>query len=501
MQLIKENNKNTGYSYGIVTDCDGIKSKCGISVIISNVSSKCALQYDLTDGKLIAGEDTATEDELNFAGYYVQQYLREWQAKAGLRYLVRFTPESDCYYDFSGEKLYNASGKKNGKAINRKTVKFTRTEQGIFTRLVNMAGYLCDYMDISLALTGDEEALSSKNIHVRINSIRNYDDIAIRPFIAEGNRGYTYIGRKAEWVIDKTEKRREPKRLRFSLKEFGTKFFSAGKIDRIGWTTYNQIFLVQNASEAPFDAIWKFFFPNTSVWGGDDGVSSLKDVDKSALLLYISRVCKAVDVEWQHCRNHLYNQLGATVKLRLYPMIDPSNPTPKTKDDLLRVPIQLDDFIGGILEQTYDYVSSIVNEQEYINKNFFMGKAVILTKENLPDAIIALSWIALYQELVQDFPLLSEELEKYRIALVNAIKSIFFPPVPSEFDPIISVYNAAKEAMSQALLGLDDRAERIAEFEKVFMEQLNLSEILKNSGIRLVGGPNSNENESPIKSR
>lgn len=221
MQLIKENNKSTGYSYDIVADCDGIQSKCGVTVIIANVSSKCSLQYDLTDGKLIAGEDTATEDDLNFAGYYVQMHLREWQAKAGLRYLVRFTPESDCYYDFSGEKLYNANGKKNGKPINRKTVKFTRTEQGIFTRLVNMAGYLCDYVDISLALTGDEEALSPENIHVRINSIRNYDDIAIRPFITEGNRGYTYIGRKAEWVLDKAENGQETKRVGISSIETG----------------------------------------------------------------------------------------------------------------------------------------------------------------------------------------------------------------------------------------------------------------------------------------
>ena len=43
--------------------------------------------------------------------------------------------------------------------------------------------------------------------------------------------------------------------------------------------------------------------------------------------------------------------------------------------------------------------------------------------------------------------------------------------------------------------------ERIAEFEKVFIEQLNLSEILRNSGIRLAGASNSNENESPIKVR
>lgn len=222
MPLIKENNKNTGYSYDIVTDCDDIKSKCGITVMITNISTKATLHYDLTDGKLVAGKDIATEDDRDFADYCTQLYLREWQAKAGLRYLVRFTTESDCYYDFSEEKLYNATGKKRGKPIGGKPVKFTPTEQGIFSRLVNMAGYLCEYQDISLALTGDEEALSSKNIHVRINSIRNYDDIAIRPFIAEGNKGYTYIGRKAEWVLDKADNSQKAKRVGVSLIETGS---------------------------------------------------------------------------------------------------------------------------------------------------------------------------------------------------------------------------------------------------------------------------------------
>lgn len=499
MPLIKENNKNTGYSYDIVTDCDGIKSKCGITVMISNVSSKCVLHYDLADGKLLAGKDTATEEDVDSVNYYVQMYLNDWQAKAGLHYLVRFTTESDCYYDFSEKKLYNANGKKQDKAIDRKPVSFTRREQGIITRLVDMAGFACGYSDISLAVTGSEEGMSPQSIHVHVNHIRDYDDIAIRPLIEYRNDGYTYIGRRAEWRLDKPDKNRESKQPYFSLKEFGTKLFSAGKIDRIPWTTCDQKFLIQNASEAPLDAICKFFFPGTGVWYCEDIGSSFKNIDRSTLLLYISRVSKAADLEWQHCRDHLHNQLGETVKLRLYPMIDPANPIPKTKDDLMRVVIQLDDFIGGTLEQTQDYISSIVNEHPYINRNFFAGKTVELTKENLPDAIIALSWIALYQELVQNFPLLSEKLEKYRKTLVNTIKSIFFPPVPSEFDSIISLYSAVKEAMSQALLGLEDRTERIAEFEKVFIEQLNLSQILRNSGIRLAGVPNSNENESPIK--
>lgn len=501
MPLIKENNKNTGYSYDIVTDCDGIKSKCGITVMISNISTKATLHYDLTDGKLVAGKDTATEDDRDFADYYTQLYLREWQAKAGLRYLVRFTTESDCYYDFSEEKLYNATGKKSGKSIGGKPVKFTPTEQGIFSRLVNMAGYLCDYLDISLAQTGSEKGMSAATIQVHVNHIRDYDDIALRPFIEEGNKGYTYTGKRAEWILDKPEKSREPKRSSFSIKEFGASLFSAGKIDRIPWTTYDQKFLVQNVSESSVDAICRFFFPNVCVWCGEKLLSNFKDLDKASLILYIGRVCRVPDTEWQCCRNHLNTQLGQTVKLRLYPMIDPSNPVPKTQDDLLRVAIQLDDFVGGILEQMQDYISSIINEYPYINEKFFLGKTVTLTKENLPDAIVALSWIAFYQDLILNFPLLSEELEKYRKVLVSTIKSIFFPPSPSELDSIVSLYNAAKEAMSQALLGLDDRTERIAEFEKVFVEQLNLSEILRNSGIRLAGASNSNENESPIKVR
>ena len=46
-----------------------------------------------------------------------------------------------------------------------------------------------------------------------------------------------------------------------------------------------------------------------------------------------------------------------------------------------------------------------------------------------------------------------------------------------------------------------DEDVELTDFDKVFVEKLNLSEILRNSGIRLSDASNTSENQSPIKSR
>lgn len=500
MPLIKENNKNTEYSYDIVTARDDVVTECGKVVLISKIASKCELQYDLADGRLVAGKETATGDELEWANYHVQTHLRDWQAKAGLRYVVRFCAESDCYYDFTGQKLYNASGKKNKKDIDKKPIKFTPMERDIITRLVNMVGYVCEYSDISLAATGSETGIFPKTIHVHISNIRAYDDVAIRPVIEESGNGYTYVGPAAKWIVDAPEKR-ESKKCEFPLLNYGTKLFDKGKIEKIAYLTQNGSVKVYDTPNVTVGAICNFFFPSAITWFENCSISNIENFDKTLLVRYVNSVYNASDMEWSASIQHVREQMGLAVKLRLYPMINPSNPIPQNSDDLSRVTIQIDNFVDGIFDQVLNWVSSLVNDDVYINANFFMGKPVCLTKANLLDAIVALSWISLYQELVCGFPLLSAEWEKYRKALSKNIKRIFFPPSSAELEELMTVCDAAREAFDKAVRELDNRRELKEDFDKFFVELLNLNEILKNPGIRLSEATNSNENEPPIKVR
>ena len=96
------------------------------------------------------------------------------------------------------------------------------------------------------------------------------------------------------------------------------------------------------------------------------------------------------------------------------------------------------------------------------------------------------------------------DADRYRSALQKKIREVFFSetsPDASDLDVFIALCKLAKEAMSEVLSDLDDKRERMKDFDKVFVEKLNLSEILRNSGIRLSDTSNTSENQSPIKSR
>lgn len=212
-----------------------------------------------------------------------------------------------------------------------------------------------------------------------------------------------------------------------------------------------------------------------------------------------------LDRIWDICRENVRDRLIRIQKLKGITAF--SAPLPHRLEDLDAFPLDANKMLDLILNKLVLEIEKMVSEPTVI-QSFFSNTKAVLSTANAIDGIVASSLIAMYflscgcgSKHDESF---SQDADRYKNALQKKIRDVFFSetaPGASDLDVFITLCKLAKEAMSEVLSDLDDKRERMKDFDKVFVEKLNLSEILRNSGIRLSDASNTSENQSPIKSR
>ncbi len=296
-----------------------------------------------------------------------------------------------------------------------------------------------------------------------------------------------------------------------TLETIFKRLVTAGEIKTICVVTSDGNLIIETTSKPSANATCDFLIPDSafstppSTLDKEEFVCGSIHTSKQQLQNFYRQTTILFDRIWSICRDCVRERLIRIQKLKGITAF--SAPMPKKVEELDAFPIDANKMLDLLLNKLVLEVEKMMSEPT-IAQSFFSNTKAILATENALDGVVAISLIAMYflscnYDSQHDEGFL-QDADRYRAALQKKITDVFFSetsPPASDLDVFISLCKAAKEAMSAVLSDLDDRKERMEEFDKFFVEQLNLSEILRNSGIRLNGHSNSSENDSPIKAR
>lgn len=506
-----ETQENTGYFYEIGSNMGKNPSASEFRVNIYKIGSDFELTYSLTSGRILSGKDKATKEEINDVEQWISIYLKAWQEEAGLRYIVQFSDEFECYYDFMNKNLYHAHGKKDNKRIESDCVQFTPKQRAIVEYITEKRNYLCTYGDISQAITGSEDQISAKTLQVHINAIKGYDPQAIKPFIknvpdggqAEG--GYRYSGNAPRFTMEKVSVRSESREESWiSIDEFASLFFHETQLKMVVFCKNEKKLFVMDTEQFPVNMIINFFFPQFLFHDVEENSTVLPD--KKEIFLFCQQIKKSVDQEWECCKEHIYGQIAMVFQLQCYRMINGSSDgVPESQQELEK--IDAAQFVEKRLEMLINCLSEIVNDRRSINSNFFKGTKIHIEKDNVLDAIAAVSWIGFYRQLVLYVRSIDKELEgmarEFRRMLIEKIHAVFFPPVPETEEEVVQ--NNIMQAMQRCMILLKgtEQEQLFQEHLEKFYEDLKKFEFaaVDNQNIALSESDNGRKADTQLKSR
>lgn len=285
----------------------------------------------------------------------------------------------------------------------------------------------------------------------------------------------------------------------------------AGEIRTVCVATSDGSLVFETTSSPSANAVCDFFVPD-AVFSSPLNNSDKEEVvcgrihtSEHQLQSFYRQTSMLIDRVWVVCRENVRDRLIRVQKLKGITAF--SAPLPQKLEELDAFPVDANKMLDLILNKLVLEIEKMMAESVAMH-SFMSNARATLTTATALDGVVAVSLMAMYflscGYNAQNNEVFLQDADRYKTALQKKIREVFFTetsPQASDLDVFISICKAAKEAMNAVLSDLDDRRERMEDFDKVFVEQLNLSEILRNSGIRLSGVANSNENESPIKVR
>lgn len=284
----------------------------------------------------------------------------------------------------------------------------------------------------------------------------------------------------------------------------------AGEIRNVCVATSDGSLVIETTSSPSANAICDFFMPDAvfssplNNLAKDEFVCGRIHTSEQQLQIFYRQTTMLIDRVWDVCRENVRDRLIRNQKLKGITAF--SAPLPQKLKELDAFPVDANKMLDLILNKLIFEIENMM--AEFVTIQSFLNTRATLTTVTALDGVVAISLMAMYflscDYNAQNNEGFLQDADHYRAVLQKKIREVFLAetsPQASDLDVFISICQAAKEAMSVVLSDLNDRRERMEDFDKVFVEQLNLSEILRNSGIRLSGTSNSNENESPIKIR
>ena len=313
-------------------------------------------------------------------------------------------------------------------------------------------------------------------------------------------------GKGYKFVCDKTSPAKH-----LTLETIFKRLSIAGEINVICVVSSDGTLIIETTAKPSANVICDFLMPdsvfNLPLRNSDkeEFVCGKINSAKQQLQNFYWHSTMLLDKIWDICHENVRERLIRIQKLKGITAF--SAPLPHRLEDLDAFPLDANKMLDLILDKLVSEIEKMISEPT-VMQSFFSNTKAVLSTANAIDGIVASSLIAMYFLSCEYDSKHNEsflrDADRYRSALQKKIREVFFSetsPDASDLDVFIALCKLAKEAMSEVLSDLDDKRERMKDFDKVFVEKLNLSEILRNSGIRLSDTSNTSENQSPIKSR